>query len=169
MITRQATLVELHAHITVTPRDVRDAWLLAPAAMHDRQVMPALFDQARHRVGIGDGAVHNPTQAPVLAMRNVVVDAPHRIVIVAVIQVHVLHRRRWLVPANHQLAQRGFDQLPIVAGCASNGHAQRNAIPVGEQALLGPRRAAVRRVRSSHIPPKRSFDHRTVHGVPLER
>ena len=35
--------------------------------------MPALLDQARDRVGIGDGAIHNPTRAPVLATRNVVV------------------------------------------------------------------------------------------------
>jgi hypothetical protein len=42
-------------------------------------MMPALLDQARDRVGIGDGAIHNPTRAPVLATRNVVVvDAPRR-------------------------------------------------------------------------------------------
>jgi len=55
-----------------------DQWLLAPAAMHDSQVMPSLFDQVRDHVGIGDDVVHNSTQAPVLAMRSVVVDALQR-------------------------------------------------------------------------------------------
>ena len=50
MITRRATLSGLRVHVTVTP----------------------------HRVGIGDGTVHSPTQAPVLTTRNVVVNAPPR-------------------------------------------------------------------------------------------
>jgi hypothetical protein len=78
MITRQAKLLGLRLHVTVTPHGVLDEWLLAPAAVHDSQVMPALFDQARDRVGIGDGAFHNPAQAPVLTARNVVVYAPPR-------------------------------------------------------------------------------------------
>lgn len=52
MIARQATLVGLRVHITAAPRGVRDAWLPAPAAVHDIQVMPALFDQARVIVSI---------------------------------------------------------------------------------------------------------------------
>jgi hypothetical protein len=76
MIARQATLVGLRVHITAAPRGVRDAWLPAPAAVHDSQVMPALVRPGtRDRVDIGDGVVHNPTQALMLATRNVVVDA----------------------------------------------------------------------------------------------
>jgi hypothetical protein len=78
MVTRQAKLFGLRLHVTVTPQGVLDEWLLAPAAVHDSQVMPALFDQASDRIGIADGAFHNPTQAPVLAERNVVVYAPPR-------------------------------------------------------------------------------------------
>lgn len=78
MVTRAAKLFGLRLHVTITPTGIIDEWLLAPAAVHDSQVMPALFDHARDRVGIGDGAFHNPTQAPVLAARNVVVYAPPR-------------------------------------------------------------------------------------------
>jgi hypothetical protein len=78
MVTRQAKLFGLRLHVTVTPQGVLDEWLLAPAAVHDSQVMPALFDQATNRVGSGDGAFHNPTQAPAMAARNVVVYAPPR-------------------------------------------------------------------------------------------
>jgi len=44
--------------------------------MHDSQAMPALFDQARDRVGLGDGAVHNSSQSLVPATHNVVVYVP---------------------------------------------------------------------------------------------
>lgn len=66
MITHQATR---------TSRGVHDAWLLAPAALHDSRAMPVLFDQARDRVGIDGGAVHNPALASVLATHHVVVGA----------------------------------------------------------------------------------------------
>jgi hypothetical protein len=78
MVTRAAKLFGLRLHLTVTHEGVIDEWLLAPAAVHDSQVMPALFDQASDRTGFGDGAFHNPTQAPVLAARDVVVYAPPR-------------------------------------------------------------------------------------------
>ncbi|MBU6333257.1 MAG: hypothetical protein KGS47_02540 [Chloroflexi bacterium] len=54
MITRQATLFGLRVHVTITPRGVPDTWLPTSAAVHDSQAMPALFDQARDRAGIGD-------------------------------------------------------------------------------------------------------------------
>jgi len=66
----------LRVRDTVTLRGVRDAWLLVPAVMHDSQAMPALFDQARDRVGLGDGAVHNSSQSLVPATHNVVVYVP---------------------------------------------------------------------------------------------
>jgi hypothetical protein len=50
MITHRVTPSGLRVHVAVTP----------------------------HRVGIGDGTVHSPTQAPVLTARNVVVNASPR-------------------------------------------------------------------------------------------
>lgn len=78
MVTRRAKLFGLRLHLTVTPAGVIDEWLLAPAGVHDSQVMPVLVDQATDRTILGDGAYHNPTQAPVLAARDVVVYAPPR-------------------------------------------------------------------------------------------
>jgi hypothetical protein len=50
----------------------RDAWPLAPAAAHDTQVLPALFEKAAERVGYGVSTYHDPTQAPALLAREVV-------------------------------------------------------------------------------------------------
>ena len=78
MVTRSAKLFGVRLHLTVTPAGLIDTWVLAPAATHDSQVLPALLEQARDQVVYGDGAYHNPTAAPALAARDVVVYAPPR-------------------------------------------------------------------------------------------
>lgn len=78
MSTRSAKLFGLRLHLSVSPQGVIDEWRLAPAGMHDSQVMPALFAQAQDQLGYGDGAYHNPTAAPVLAKHNVTIVAPPR-------------------------------------------------------------------------------------------
>lgn len=78
MNNRRAKLFGFRLHLTTTTRGVVDTWLLAPAAIHDSQVMPAVLDTATQQVVLGDGAYHNPAAAPVLAARQVVVHAPPR-------------------------------------------------------------------------------------------
>lgn len=75
---RRAKLFGFRLHLTTTTHGVVDAWVLAPAAIHDSQVLPALVEDATCQVLLGDGAYHNPTAAPVLAARQVVVHAPPR-------------------------------------------------------------------------------------------
>jgi Transposase DDE domain len=78
MATRKAKLFGLRLHMTTTKDQVIDDWLLAPAAHHDSQVMPALFEDSSDCVGLGDGAFHNPAVDPVLRERNVIIYAPPR-------------------------------------------------------------------------------------------
>jgi len=44
MKSRGAKLFGLRLHLTTTTGQVVDDWLLAPAAPHDSQVMPAFFE-----------------------------------------------------------------------------------------------------------------------------
>lgn len=78
MSSRRAKLFGFRMHLTTTTRGVVETWLLAPAGIHDSQVMPAVLEGASKRVVLADGAYHNPAVAPVLAARQVVVHAPPR-------------------------------------------------------------------------------------------
>jgi hypothetical protein len=78
MVTRAAKLFGLRVTVTVTPNGVIDQWCLAPAAVHDSQVMPVLLDDQADQVVLGDGAYHNPTAEPVLAAHDIQVFAPPR-------------------------------------------------------------------------------------------
>ncbi|MDW8214586.1 MAG: IS982 family transposase [Roseiflexaceae bacterium] len=68
---RRAKLFGFRLHLTTTTHGVVDAWVLAPAAIHDSQALPALVEDAACQALLGDGAYHNPTAAPVLAARQV--------------------------------------------------------------------------------------------------
>jgi hypothetical protein len=78
MSSRGAKLFGLRLHLTTTTDQVVDDWVLAPASIHDSQVLPAFFEHVYGYIGIGDGAYHNPTAAPVLAEQDVVIYAPPR-------------------------------------------------------------------------------------------
>lgn len=78
MKSRGAKLFGLRLHLTTTTSQVVDDWLLAPAAPHDSQVMPAFFEDRGECVVLGDGAFHNPVAEPVLQARGVVIFAPPR-------------------------------------------------------------------------------------------
>lgn len=78
MSSRRAKLFGFRLHLTTTTQGVVDTWVLAPAAIHDSQVLPAVLEDATQRVVLGDGAYHNPAAAPVLAARQVIVHAPPR-------------------------------------------------------------------------------------------
>ena len=78
MVARAAKLFGLRLHLTVAPNGVIEDWCLAPAAVHDSQVMPVLLEDQAGRVVLGDGAYHNPTVEPVLEAHDVVVFAPPR-------------------------------------------------------------------------------------------
>lgn len=78
MVTRAAKLFGLRLSLTVAPNGVIDEWCLAPAGVHDSQVMPALLEDRADRVVLGDGAYHNPTVEPVLEAHDIVVRAPPR-------------------------------------------------------------------------------------------
>lgn len=78
MVTRAAKLFGLRVTVTVAPNGVIDEWCLAPAAVHDSQVLPGLLEDQANRVVLGDGAYHNPTAQPVLEAHDVIVFAPPR-------------------------------------------------------------------------------------------
>jgi hypothetical protein len=62
MASRKAKLFGLRLYLTITPDQVIDQWLLAPAAPHDSKVMPAVFEGAHDLIVFGDGAFHDPTE-----------------------------------------------------------------------------------------------------------
>jgi len=77
MHSRSATFYGLRLHLSVTPQQVVDTWLLAPASVHDSQVLPALLAGEHDRVLVGDGAYLVPVLAPVLrANHNIVLVTP---------------------------------------------------------------------------------------------
>ena len=61
MTTRKAKLFGLRLHLTVTPAQVVDHWLLAPAAPSDGKVMAGFLEDAQDLIVFGDGAYHDPT------------------------------------------------------------------------------------------------------------
>jgi hypothetical protein len=65
--------------VTTTTAQVLDDWMLVPASYHDSTSLTPLFEQAHDLVVLGDGAYHNPTDAPVLHDKhNITVLAPPR-------------------------------------------------------------------------------------------
>lgn len=60
MVSRRAKLFGVRLHLSTTPNQVLDQWMLAPAAHHDGRLTPALLDDAAELWGVGDNAFHNP-------------------------------------------------------------------------------------------------------------
>jgi len=74
-----AKLYGLRLHVTTTLGQVVDDWLLAPASFHDSTPMTAVFERAHDLLVLGDGAFHNPCDAPVLHERhNIQIITPPR-------------------------------------------------------------------------------------------
>lgn len=78
MPTRKAKLFGLRLTISCTPTGVIDTWCLAPAGVHDSQVLPTVLAHTHQATVLGDGAYHNPSATRDLAARAVVVYAPPR-------------------------------------------------------------------------------------------
>ena len=70
MTTRKAKLFGLRLHLTVTPAQVVDQWLLAPAAPSDGKVMAGFLEDAQDLIVFGDGAYHDPAVAQLLRDRH---------------------------------------------------------------------------------------------------
>lgn len=78
MPSRQAKLYGFRFHTVSGVNQVIEQWALAPAAVHDSQVMPALLEDYRSGQVFGDHAYHSPLQEPFLARRELQVWAPPR-------------------------------------------------------------------------------------------
>src|SRR6266568_1344922 len=95
-------------------------------------------------------------------------DGTHLLVVIPFVQTHPLRMLfAWLRTVNDDAFDSRSHQLHIVALSSLNDEADRDAVPLGEQAAFHPALASVGRIGAGFFPAQRGLGHRPIHREPV--